>query len=45
MQESVIQWPLGLDGKDIVGAGVTAIVARLEEWSVFFDMIMRNFGG
>jgi hypothetical protein len=32
MQESVIQWPLGLDGKDVVGAGikVTAIVARLD---------------
>jgi serine/threonine protein kinase len=30
MQESVIQWPLGLDGKDIVGAGITAIVARLD---------------
>ncbi len=30
MQESVIQWPLGLDGKDVVGAGITAIVARLD---------------
>ncbi|KAF1964438.1 hypothetical protein BU23DRAFT_594155 [Bimuria novae-zelandiae CBS 107.79] len=30
MQESAIQWPLGLDTKDLVGAGVTAIVARLD---------------
>ncbi|ELR02663.1 hypothetical protein VC83_08682 [Pseudogymnoascus destructans] len=30
MQESVIQWPLGLNGKDTVGAGITAIVARLD---------------
>lgn len=30
MQESAIRWPLGLDGKDLVGAGVTAIVARLD---------------
>ncbi|KAF1953187.1 kinase-like protein [Byssothecium circinans] len=29
MQDSVIQWPLGLDSKDLVGAGITAIVARL----------------
>ncbi|KAH6713812.1 spindle assembly checkpoint kinase [Leptodontidium sp. MPI-SDFR-AT-0119] len=28
MQES--EWPLGLDGNDVVGAGVTAIVARLD---------------
>ncbi|KAH9873457.1 hypothetical protein IAQ61_004080 [Plenodomus lingam] len=27
MQESVIQWPLGLDHNDLAGAGVTAIVA------------------
>jgi len=30
MRESVIQWPLGLDAKDLVGAGITAIVARLD---------------
>jgi serine/threonine protein kinase len=30
MQESVIQWPLALDGRDMVGAGMTAIVARLD---------------
>jgi serine/threonine protein kinase len=36
MQESVIQWPLGLDGKDLVGAGNTAIVARLDAVVKFF---------
>jgi serine/threonine protein kinase len=36
MQESVIQWPLGLDGNDLVGAGVTAIVARLDAVVKFF---------
>ncbi|KAH7317623.1 spindle assembly checkpoint kinase [Rhexocercosporidium sp. MPI-PUGE-AT-0058] len=30
MQESVIRWPLALDGNDMVGAGMTAIVARLD---------------
>lgn len=30
MPESVIQWPLGLSGKELVGAGTTAIVARLD---------------
>ena len=30
MQESVIQWPLALDGRDMVGGGMTAIVARLD---------------
>jgi hypothetical protein len=30
MEESVIQWPLALDGRDMVGAGMTAIVARLD---------------
>ncbi|KAH9872106.1 hypothetical protein J1614_006367 [Plenodomus biglobosus] len=30
MQESVIQWPLGLDIRDLVGAGITATVARLD---------------
>ncbi|TAQ88920.1 hypothetical protein B7494_g2756 [Chlorociboria aeruginascens] len=30
MRELVIQWPLGLGGKDLVGAGITAIVARLD---------------
>jgi serine/threonine protein kinase len=36
MQESVIQWPLGLDVKDLVGAGITAIVARLDAVVKFF---------
>jgi serine/threonine protein kinase len=36
MQESVIQWPLGLDVKDLAGAGVTAIVARLDAVVKFF---------
>ncbi|KAH8710112.1 kinase-like domain-containing protein [Phaeosphaeriaceae sp. PMI808] len=36
MQESVIHWPLGLDIKDLVGAGVTAIVARLDAAVKFF---------
>jgi serine/threonine protein kinase len=36
IQESVIQWPLGLDGKDLVGAGITAIVARLDAVVKFF---------
>ncbi|KAM3422004.1 hypothetical protein BST61_g2380 [Cercospora zeina] len=30
MRESIIQWPLGLGASDLVGAGVTAVVARLE---------------
>jgi len=30
MRESVIQWPLGLGGEDLVGAGITAVVARLD---------------
>ena len=30
MQESVIQWPLALDIRDLAGAGTTAIVARLD---------------
>lgn len=29
-ESSVIQWPLGLDAKDRVGASITAIVARLD---------------
>ncbi|KAF1352745.1 kinase-like protein [Lizonia empirigonia] len=33
MQESVIQWPLGLDRNDLVGAGVTAIVVRLDAFA------------
>jgi len=44
MHESVIQWPLGLDDKDLVGAGNTAIVARLDRgyfpgslWIVILD--------
>jgi hypothetical protein len=36
MQESVVQWPLGLDINDLVGAGVTAIVARLDAVIKFF---------
>jgi hypothetical protein len=36
MYESVIQWPLGLDGKELVGAGNTAIVARLDAVIKFF---------
>jgi len=30
MHKSVIQWLLGLNGKDIVGASIIAIVARLD---------------
>ncbi|GAO17465.1 uncharacterized protein UV8b_05982 [Ustilaginoidea virens] len=37
MQESVIRWPLGLDGRDLVGVGVTAVVARL-------DAVVKHFG-
>lgn len=36
MHESVIQWPLGLDGKELVGAGNTVIVARLDAVIKFF---------
>jgi hypothetical protein len=36
MKESVIQWPLGLDGKDLVGAGLSATVARLDAVVKFF---------
>ncbi|KAF2212849.1 hypothetical protein CERZMDRAFT_41106 [Cercospora zeae-maydis SCOH1-5] len=28
MQESVIQWPFGLGARDLVGAGITAVVAH-----------------
>ena len=43
MQESVIQWPLGLDVKDLVGAGVTAIVARLDAVVKFFGPSESHF--
>ncbi|KAF2805396.1 kinase-like protein [Mytilinidion resinicola] len=43
MQESVIQWPLGLDIKDLVGAGVTAIVARLDAVVKFFGPSELHF--
>lgn len=36
MPESLIQWPLGLNGGDIVGAGMTAIVARLDAVVKFY---------
>lgn len=35
-RESNIQWPLGLDRKDLVAAGITAIVARLDAVVKFF---------
>lgn len=37
MQDSVIQWPLGLGSKDLVGAGITAVVARLDAVVKFCD--------
>ncbi|PVH92378.1 kinase-like protein [Periconia macrospinosa] len=43
MQESTIQWPLGLDIKDLVGAGVTAIVARLDAVVKFFGPSESRF--
>ncbi|KAF2245229.1 kinase-like protein [Trematosphaeria pertusa] len=43
MQESVIQWPLGLDLKDLAGAGVTAIVARLDAVVKFFGPLESRF--
>ena len=43
MQESVIQWPLGLDGNDLAGAGVTAIVARLDAVVKFFKPSESRF--
>ncbi|KAF2757908.1 spindle assembly checkpoint kinase [Pseudovirgaria hyperparasitica] len=43
MQESVIQWPLGLDIKDVAGAGVTAIVARLDAVVKFFGPSESRF--
>jgi serine/threonine protein kinase len=43
MQESVIQWPLGLDIKDLVGAGITAIVARLDAVVKFFGPSESHF--
>lgn len=43
MQESIIQWPLGLDGKDLVGAGVTAIFARLDAVVKVLRAVAINF--
>jgi serine/threonine protein kinase len=43
MQESVIQWPLGLDRNDLVGAGVTAIVVRLDAVVKFFEPSRSHF--
>ena len=43
MQESVIQWPLGLDGKDLVGVGISAIVARLDAVVKFFGPSELHF--
>jgi serine/threonine protein kinase len=43
MQESVIQWPLGLDRNDLVGAGVTAIVVRLDAVVKFFEPSRLHF--
>jgi len=43
MQESTIQWPLGLDGRDIVGAGMTAIVARLDAVVKFSEPSKSHF--
>jgi serine/threonine protein kinase len=43
MQKSVITWPLGLNRKDLVGAGVTAIVARLDAVVKFFGPSESDF--
>ncbi|MCJ1412022.1 hypothetical protein MMC19_006114 [Ptychographa xylographoides] len=43
MHESVIQWPLGLGINDLVGAGVTAIVARLDAVVKFFGPSETHF--
>ncbi|KAF1995216.1 spindle assembly checkpoint kinase [Amniculicola lignicola CBS 123094] len=43
MQESVIQWPLGLDGKDLVGAGISGIVVRLDAVVKFYKPSQLHF--
>lgn len=43
MQESVIQWPLGLGRSDLLGAGVTAIVVRLDAVVKFFEPSRSHF--
>jgi serine/threonine protein kinase len=42
-ESSVIQWPLGLDAKDLVGAGITATVARLDAVVKFWRPSQSHF--
>lgn len=43
MQESVIRWPLGLDLKDLVGAGTSGIVVRLDAVVKVYDPSRSRF--
>ncbi|KXT09187.1 hypothetical protein AC579_6503 [Pseudocercospora musae] len=43
MRESTIQWPLGLGARDLVGAGITAVVARLDAVVKFCEPSQSRF--
>jgi len=43
MRESVIKWPLGICYKDLVGAGLTSTVARLDAVVKFVDLEDLNY--
>lgn len=43
MRESAIQWPLGLGARDLVGAGITAVVARLDAVVKFCEPSQSHF--
>lgn len=43
MRESAIQWPLGLGARDLVGAGITAVVARLDAVVKFCEPSKSHF--